>query len=113
MALRQQHQEHRTKYPSDSPVMAAIAEILCLAGYVRQVNFRWDRAGSIYRLDFAHFKRKINVEIETPGRRTTPEKDARRDANLKAQNWQVVRVPIEEATIDRLRRDCCWWLEGI
>lgn len=110
MAFKKSLPDRKVAYPSDSPVMAAIAEFLCLAGYVRQLNVRWDSAGSIYRLDFAHTKRKLNVEIETPGRRTTTEKDAIRDKRLAAKKWKIIRIPIDEVTIEKLHRECCWWI---
>jgi very-short-patch-repair endonuclease len=109
MALTKSLPDRKKVYKSDSPVMAAIAEILCDAGYQRQVNLKWDKAGSLYRLDFAHSKKKITVEIITPGRRSTLTRDARRDANLRALKWKVVRIPIEEVTVERLRKECCWW----
>lgn len=64
-------------------------------GYEREFIVRWNAAGSLYRLDFAHPDARVNIELDGPchrANRSAQSRDARRDARLRAIGWRVVRV---------------------
>lgn len=80
------------------------AEILCPAGYVRELYFYYGEhivplahgvmRRRFIRLDFAHVDAKIDIELDGVGH-DDPEQvfeDARRDTILIEAGWRVVRV---------------------
>lgn len=77
---------------------ADYAAVLCPAGFVRERTVRYYLipGGRLrhFRLDFAHFEAKVNIEIDGTSHADgkSKERDARRDAILRALGWRVIRI---------------------
>ena len=77
------------------------ASILCPAGFVREHHFLYGEhvirtafglRRRSFNLDFAHVEGKVNIELDGPRHKSTPEKDAARDAILRNLGWRVIRI---------------------
>jgi hypothetical protein len=80
-------------HSDDSPLMEAVAESLKGRGFVRSHTHVYDRAGSRYRMVFAHLQRRINVEVCAPSHRRPSRsvRDVHRDWILRKHGWLVLR----------------------
>ena len=66
---------------------------LMAAGFTEFYTIKWDKAGTIYRINFAHPKSKTVVEFrhsKEPLTRTLC--NISRDTNLKIKGWRVIRL---------------------
>lgn len=77
------------------------ATVLCPVGFVREYHFTygtktvttgWGFRRPRYQMDFAHVEGKVNIELDGPHHKGTPEHDARRDAILREHGWKIIRI---------------------
>ena len=83
-------------------------------GWTAQYRFMPGTQQRSFRLDFAHPALRLNVEIDGTSHRTADRKarDARRDATLTAQGWQVLRIQAKDvqADADSVRTRVLTWI---
>lgn len=89
-------------YKNDTPILVALANVLCPLGFVREFFVIFDQAGSRYRLDFAQPDEKINIEFDGTGHLGNIQQkiDALRDARLHAKGWVIIRIVSRPNTAD-------------
>lgn len=96
--FRSEYSRKYSKIIDKSEKILFFIQQLIVNGYVAEYTIKFDKAGSYYRVDFAHVEKRHIIELD--GEDHNSLRDKRRDERLESIGWTVSRLTYKEIEQD-------------